>query len=574
MKPLRVALAQFNPTVGDIKKNTDQIIRLIEEAKKKEVDVIAFPELCITGYPPEDLLYKPHFIKENLDALESIAEHAQGIVAVVGFVDHEHDLYNALGVLNDKKVIGKYYKQHLPNYGVFDEKRYFQKGNELLLLEMDGAKIGFAICEDIWQSTNPIQPQALNGAELIININASPFSASKTQSRIEMIKTRARDHLVSIAYVNMVGGQDELVFDGASMIVNPKGEVVAQAKSFEDELLISDISLEQAFRMQLKDTRLKHLRASLADQYTIKTITTAPPRDKKSINLDVNEQLQTESETALIYKALVTGLRDYIRKNGFAKVVIGLSGGIDSALTAAVAVDALGKENVYGILMPSHFSSESSLADAEELAKNLEIEHHTIPIKEAYDQFMGSLSPLFKELPFNTAEENLQARIRGVLLMGLSNKFGWIVIATGNKSEMSVGYSTLYGDLVGGFALLKDVFKTTVYELSKYRNTLSHVIPENSITKPPSAELRPGQKDQDELPPYDILDFIIRAYVEEDYSKEDIVYMGIDEDVVNKVTRLIDMNEYKRRQAPIGVKITDKAFGKDRRMPLTNLYKK
>jgi NAD+ synthase (glutamine-hydrolysing) len=326
--------------------------------------------------------------------------------------------------------------------------------------------------------------------------------------------------------------------------------------------------------MQLKDTRLKHLRASMADQYTIQTVRAVTTAEKKSISLDVNEILKTESETALIYKALVTGLRDYIRKNGFAKVVIGLSGGIDSALTAAVAVDALGSENVYGILMPSHFSSESSLADAKALAVNLEIEHHTIPIKAAYDQFTDSLAPLFKDLPFNTAEENLQARIRGILLMGLSNKFGWIVIATGNKSEMSVGYSTLYGDLVGGFALLKDVFKTTVYELSKYRNTLSPVIPENSITKPPSAELRPGQKDQDELPPYDILDFIIKAYVEEDYSQEDIVYMGIDKTVVNKVTRLIDMNEYKRRQAPIGVKITDKAFGKDRRMPLTNLYKK
>ena len=574
MNPIRIALAQFNPTVGDIAKNTAKIIEQIETAKAKECDIIAFPELAITGYPPEDLLYKPHFIKENMDALDTIAQHTQGIVAVVGFVDYERDLYNALAVLHNGSILGRYYKQHLPNYGVFDEKRYFQKGSELLLLEMGDAKIGFAICEDIWQSTNPIQPQALNGAELIININASPFSASKTQSRIEMVKTRARDHLVSIAYVNMVGGQDELVFDGASMLVNPKGEVVAQAKSFEETLLISDISLEQAFRMQLKDTRLKHLRSSMADRYTINTIRATPPGEKKSINLDVNDLLQLPSETALIYNALVTGLRDYIRKNGFSKVVIGLSGGIDSALTAAVAVDALGKENVYGILMPSEFSSQSSLDDATDLAKNLGIEYHTIAIKDAYRQFLNDLSPLFGDLPFNTAEENLQARIRGILLMGLSNKFGWIVIATGNKSEMSVGYSTLYGDLVGGFALLKDVFKTTVYELSRYRNAIGHVIPENTIIKPPSAELRPGQKDQDELPPYDVLDFIIKAYVEEDYSKDDIVYMGIDRAVVDKVTRLIDMNEYKRRQAPIGVKITDKAFGKDRRMPLTNLFKK
>jgi len=574
LKPLRIALAQFNPAVGDIEKNTNTIIAQIENAKSKECDIIAFPELFITGYPPEDLLYKPHFIKENMDALDKIAEHSQGIVAIVGYVDYDNDLYNALAVLNDNKIIGKYYKQHLPNYGVFDEKRYFQKGSELLLLELNGAKIGFAICEDIWQSTNPIEPQALSGAELIININASPFSTKKMQTRIDMLKTRARDNLVSLAYVNMIGGQDELVFDGASMIINPKGEIVAQAKSFKEELLISDITLEQAFRMQLKDTRLKHLRAGISDRYTINHIKAFTKTDKKSIVLDVEEQENVPCETSLIYKALVTGLKDYIHKNGFSKVVIGLSGGIDSALTATVAADALGSENVYGIMMPSSFSSESSIIDAKELAENLKIKTHTIPIKSAYDQFKDSLAPLFKELPFNTAEENLQARIRGTLLMAISNKFGWIVIATGNKSEMSVGYSTLYGDMVGGFALLKDVFKTTVYELCAYRNNISCVIPKNTITKAPSAELRPGQKDQDELPEYAILDTIIKAYVEEDYSTSDIVRMGVDEKTVNKITRLIDTNEYKRRQAPIGVKITDKAFGKDRRMPLTNLFKK
>lgn len=574
MKPFRIALGQFNPTVGDIDKNKNIIIGQIQKAKEKECDMVVFPELFITGYPPEDLLYKPHFIRENLNALEEIAKHSHDIVAVVGFVDYENDLYNALAVLNDGKIIGKYYKQHLPNYGVFDEKRYFQKGNELLILELNGAKIGFAICEDIWQSANPIEPQALSGAELIININASPFSTKKLQTRIEMLKTRARDNIVSIAYVNMIGGQDELVFDGSSMIINPKGEIIAQAKSFKEELLISDITLEQAFRMQLKDTRLKHLRPTVANNFDIKYISAATKTDKKSIQLDMQELETAQNDTALIYQALVMGLRDYIHKNGFSKVVLGLSGGVDSALTATIAVDALGSENVYGVIMPSMFSSKSSITDAKKLAKNLKITTHTISIKNNYNQFMSSLNPLFKELPFNTAEENLQARIRGTLLMAISNKFGWMVIATGNKSEMSVGYSTLYGDMVGGFALLKDIFKTTVYELCEYRNNISKVIPKNTITKAPSAELRPNQKDQDELPEYAVLDTIIKAYVEEDYSISDIIRMGIDEKTVVKVTKLIDTNEYKRRQAPIGVKITDKAFGKDRRMPLTNLFKR
>ncbi|MDQ1339486.1 MAG: hypothetical protein QG567_638, partial [Campylobacterota bacterium] len=376
MKPFRIALGQFNPTVGDIDKNKNIIIEQIQKAKEKECDMVVFPELFITGYPPEDLLYKPHFIRENLNALEEIAKYSHDIVVVTGFVDYQNDLYNALAVLNEGKIIGKYYKQHLPNYGVFDEKRYFQKGSELLILELNGAKIGFAICEDIWQSTNPIEPQALSGAELIININASPFSTKKLQTRIEMLKTRARDNIVSIAYVNMIGGQDELVFDGSSMIINPKGEIISQAKSLKEELLISDITLEQAFRMQLKDTRLKHLRPTIEGNFTIKYINATTKTDKKSISLITEEREMAQNDTALIYKALVMGLRDYIHKNGFSKVVLGLSGGVDSALTATIAFYALGSENVYGIIMPSMFSSKSSITDAKKLAKNLKITTH------------------------------------------------------------------------------------------------------------------------------------------------------------------------------------------------------
>ncbi|WP_457641765.1 NAD+ synthase [Persephonella sp.] len=572
MKKLRVALGQLNMTVGDIEGNTKKIISAIREAKLYECDIIAFPELAVTGYPPEDLLLKPSFINRNLQAINRIAQASENIITVVGFVDKVEDIYNAAAVLLNGKIIAKYHKNFLPNYGVFDEVRYFQKGNEITLLNIEGYKIGLSICEDIWYPENPINIQAIEGAELIININASPYHIGKIKYREDMLKVRARDNLVSIAYINLVGGQDELVFDGNSIVVGPDGSILTKGSSFEEELILCDIDLDAIFREQLKDNRLRNLRAMYKREERVQEVF-IDYKIKDKFETIPQKTILDRPETEDIYKALVTGVRDYIRKNGFEKVVIGLSGGIDSSLTATIAVDALGKENVKGVLMPSQYTSKESIEDALELAKNLGIETFTIPIKDIFERYINELNPVFEGLESDITEENLQARIRGNLLMALSNKFGWIVLATGNKSEMSVGYATLYGDMVGGFAVLKDVLKTKVYELAEYRNSISPVIPERVIEKPPSAELRPNQKDEDELLPYIILDEIIKLYVEEDMPVQDIIKMGFDRHSVEKVIRLIDRNEYKRRQAPIGIRITHRAFGKDRRMPITNKFR-
>ena len=571
MKKIRLALAQINPVVGDFEYNYNKIVEFIEKAKKLEADIVAFPELALTGYPPEDLILKPSFIEKNLYYLEKLKENVDNIIAIVGFIDKQEDVFNAAAVIYNKDIVGVYHKQFLPNYGVFDENRYFQKGDGLLLLSIDNYKVGVSICEDIWYPENPVNDYAILGAEVVININASPYSQGKVKKREEMLKVRSRDNLISIAYVNMVGGQDELVFDGNSLILDAQGEILAKAESFEEELLLADIDLDEIFRLQLKDNRLKNLRH-------IKK-----PINVKEVRLDYkikNKNNQISQKIALdkkeiedTYKALVVGLRDYINKNGFKKVAIGLSGGIDSSLSACIAVDALGKENVKGVLMPSQYTSKESIEDALELAKNLDIETFTIPIKNIFDKYLEEFQEIFRGLKPDTTEENLQARIRGNILMALSNKFGWIVIATGNKSEMSVGYSTLYGDMVGGFAVLKDVLKTKVYELSYYRNSISKVIPDRVLTKPPSAELRPNQTDEAELLPYPILDQIIQFYVEQDLTVEEIVKLGFEERDVKKIINLIDKNEYKRRQAPIGIKITERAFGKDRRMPITNRFK-
>jgi NAD+ synthase (glutamine-hydrolysing) len=571
MKKIRLALAQINPVVGDFEYNYNKILEFIEKAKKLEADIIAFPELTLTGYPPEDLILKPSFIEKNLYYLEKLKENIDNIIAIVGFINKQEDVFNAAAVIYNKEIVGIYHKQFLPNYGVFDENRYFQKGDGLLLLSIDNYKVGISICEDIWYPENPVNDYAILGTEVVININASPYSQRKVKKREEMLKVRSRDNLISIAYVNMVGGQDELVFDGNSLILDAQGEILAKAESFEEELLLADVDLDEIFRLQLKDNRLKNLRR-------IKK-----PINVKEVRLDYkikNKDNQISQKIALdkkeiedTYKALVAGLRDYINKNGFKKVVIGLSGGIDSSLTACIAVDALGKENVKGVLMPSQYTSKESIEDALELAKNLDIEAFTIPIKNIFDKYLEEFQEIFKGLKPDTTEENLQARIRGNILMALSNKFGWIVIATGNKSEMSVGYSTLYGDMVGGFAVLKDVLKTKVYELSYYRNSISKVIPDRVLTKPPSAELRPNQTDEAELLPYPILDQIIQFYVEQDLTVEEIIKLGFEEKDVKKIINLIDKNEYKRRQAPIGIKITERAFGKDRRMPITNRFK-
>ncbi|WP_456464405.1 NAD+ synthase [Persephonella sp.] len=572
MKKLRLALAQINSTVGDIEGNTEKIIKGIREAKHHDVDIIAFPELAITGYPPEDLLLKPSFINKNIRYLEKIAQESRNIISIVGFVDKVEDIYNASAVLLNGDIVAKYHKNFLPNYGVFDEVRYFQKGNEITILNIQGYKIGMSICEDIWYPENPINIQAIEGAELVININASPYYAGKVKLREDMLRVRARDNLISIAYVNLVGGQDELVFDGNSLVVGPDGDIIAKGKAFEEDLLICDLDLDAIFRKQLKDNRLRNLRAYYKrEERFVEVFLNYKIKDKLDI---IPQRVELDlKEAEEIYKALVLGLRDYIHKNSFEKVVIGLSGGIDSSLTATIAVDALGSENVKGVLMPSQYTSKESIEDAKQLAENLGIEIFVLPITDIFNSYLKELKPVFEGLEPDVTEENLQARIRGNLLMALSNKFGWIVLATGNKSEMSVGYATLYGDMVGGFAVLKDVYKTKVYELAQYRNSISPVIPERVLHKPPSAELKPDQKDEDELLPYVILDEIIYMYVEEDISAEDIAKKGFDRESVERVIKMIDRNEYKRRQAPIGIRITPRGFGKDRRMPITNKYR-
>ncbi|MFN3977713.1 MAG: NAD+ synthase [Sulfurihydrogenibium azorense] len=572
MRKIRVALGQINPIVGDFDYNLQKILDYIKKAKDLQVDIIAFPELALTGYPPEDLILKPSFIEKNLQYIKKLTENVEDIVVIVGFIDKKEDIYNAAAIIHNKNIIATYHKQFLPNYGVFDENRYFQKGNGLTVFEIEGYKFGVSICEDIWYPENPINTYAVEGCEVIFNINASPYSEGKVKKREELLKVRSRDNLVSIAYVNLVGGQDELVFDGNSFFVNPNGEILGKGESLKEDLVVADIDLDEIFRYQLKDNRLKNLRSEYRRSDKVNYIKVDYQIKEKIVNIEQKIVLD-KPDIENTYNALVLGLRDYITKNGFKKVVIGLSGGVDSSLVATIAVDALGNENVKGVLMPSPYTSKESIEDALELAKNLNIETFIIPITNIFQTYLDEFKEIFKGLKPDTTEENLQARIRGNILMALSNKFGWIVLATGNKSEMSVGYSTLYGDMVGGFAVIKDVLKTKVYQLCEYRNSISKVIPDRVLIKPPSAELRPNQTDEAELAPYHILDEIIKMYVEQDCSVEEIIKAGFDEKTVKKIVKLIDTNEYKRRQSPIGIKITERAFGKDRRMPITNRFK-
>ncbi len=570
MRSLRIALAQINVTVGDIEGNRNKIIHYIGEARRLGADVVAFHEMAVTGYPPEDLLLKPDFIEANEKALEDIISATRGITAVVGFVHRDEDIYNAAAVIHDGRLATVYHKMYLPNYGVFDEDRYFQAGQEYIVFELDGTGVGVNICEDIWYPGGPAEIQALvGGAEVIVNISASPYHARKGEFRERMLATRAADSVSIVAFCNLVGGQDELVFDGGSVIFDPKGELIARGRQFEEDLVVADLDVEGVFRRRLHDPRRR--KEKLLSRWEVETIELPPvgSREKPPIS---EHKVPRLAPLAEIYTALVTGSRDYVHKNGFRKVVIGLSGGIDSSLTATIAVDALGAENVTGVFMPSRYSSEESRVDAEELARNLGIAFHVVPIDGAFQAYLDMLSEVFKGLPHDVTEENIQARIRGNILMALSNKFGWLVLTTGNKSEVGVGYCTLYGDTAGGFAVIKDIPKTLVYKLARYRNSLSPVIPERVFTKPPSAELRPDQKDTDSLPPYEILDSILHACVEEDRSVEEIVAMGFDEELVRRVAKMVDRNEYKRRQSPPGVKITPRAFGKDRRLPITNRY--
>ncbi|AMW32315.1 NAD+ synthase [Fervidobacterium islandicum] len=578
MKKVRIALAQINTTVGDVDGNKQKIIEFIKRAAEYDSDVLVFPEMSITGYPPEDLLFKTHFVQDNIKALEEIAMHVpRSLIAVIGFVDKDGDIYNAAAVVNDGKIVAKYHKNYLPNYGVFDEMRYFQKGNRALVIEFDNVRMGVTICEDIWYPGGPARAEALYAdAQILVNLSASPYYQGKLLWREKMLSTRANDNLAVVAYVNLVGGQDELVFDGASIVLNEAGQLLARAKQFEEDLLIVDVDVDSVDKARLKDPRRRQdkLMVTKEDLECIEFVG-IPFERKEKKNKITNRVEPLLSDVAEVYNALVVSLRDYATKNGMKQAVIGLSGGIDSSLVACIAVDALGRENVIGVSMPGPFSSEHSKEDAQLLAENLGIRFLTIPIVDAYNTLLRTLKPVFGDLPFDTTEENLQARIRGVILMALSNKFGWLVLTTGNKSESATGYSTLYGDTAGGYAVIKDLYKTMVYKLSEYVNQKAgrEIIPHRVFIKPPSAELRENQTDQDKLPPYEVLDQILKLYVEEDCSVEEIVKLGFDEKTVKEVAKMVNINEYKRRQTPPGPKVTQRAFGKDRRLPITNGYK-
>ncbi len=556
-KTIRIAIAQINCTVGDLDGNAKKIIEYLQKAKTLGADIVSFPELAITGYPPEDLLLKEAFIADNLEALKHVAKNVNEIVAIVGFVDKTgRDLYNAAAVIYKGEVKGICHKELLPNYGVFDEKRYFKQGKDSGIFRLGDLTFGVNICEDIWHTEGPVCAQAALGASLIVNINSSPYHAGKVKEREDIVRKQAKSNNVVVSYANLLGGQDELVFDGQSMVVDNTGKVLARGEAFKEDIVAFDVDIS------VDKTKESKMATVIAENYAPKA---KPPLAKKD--------LRPTELTAEIYQALLLGLRDYVTKNGFRKVIIGLSGGIDSALVAAMAADALGKENVIGVFMPTHYSSLQSDIDAKAVATNLGIKYSAISIEHIFKLYRMSLDPHFAGLPKDITEENIQARIRGNVIMALSNKFGYIVLATGNKSEMSTGYATLYGDMVGGFAVIKDVPKTLVYKLAAYRNSIGKVIPESVMTKAPTAELKPDQKDQDILPPYDLLDKILKEYVEEDKGYDEIVAMGFNKDIVAKVINMVDKSEYKRRQSPPGIKITPKAFGRDRRMPITNKYK-
>ncbi len=571
MRRFRMGLAQVNPTVGDLEGNIRKVIEWMDRARALGCDLIAFPELVLTGYPPEDLLFKPAFIEANLKALEAVAHASRNVTAIVGFVDKRDDIFNAAAVLHDGRQVGVYHKQYLPNYGVFDENRYFQAGTEAPVFVLGETVFAANICEDIWYPTGPTTAQALAGAELVITINGSPYHAGKGHFREKMLATRAADDLVCLAFVNLVGGQDELVFDGQSFIFNEKGECMARGKAFEEDLVVADVDLDRVFRARLHDSRRRKEKLRSPDQVPRIALRPLPVQEKPALPPREVTALEAVEE---VYQALVLGTRDYVKKNGFRRVVVGLSGGIDSALVAAIACEALGPENVIGVTLPSPYSSAGTKADARRVAENLGIEFLSLPIPSIFKAYRRALVKPFKGLKEDVTEENIQARIRGTLLMALSNKFGWLVLTTGNKSEIGVGYCTLYGDMAGGFAVIKDVPKTLVYQLARHVNgRAGHtVIPGSVFERPPSAELRPNQTDQDTLPPYPVLDQILEAYVEEDKGLREIVAQGFDRAIVRNVIGMVDRNEYKRRQGPIGIKITPRAFGKDWRLPIVNRF--
>ena len=578
MRTFRIALAQINVTVGDLSGNTTRILDCIAEARRSQVDLIAFPELAIPGYPPEDLLLKPQFLDENRRCVDRVATASEGIAVVVGFADaRDSEVYNAAGLAYDGRLVDVYHKQFLPNYGVFDEDRYFRPGESSQVYVVNGTAVGVNICEDIWYPVGPTVAQRAAGAEVIVNINGSPFHAGKRGFRDKMLATRAADNEVFLAYVNLVGGQDELVFDGASMVFDPLGASVVSASQFEEDLLIVDLGVESVFRSRLREPRpRKEDTSALVGSGRGELIQVSGWRGEDRGPLKNGaRQGRFYDGPEEVYQALKLGTRDYVRKCGFSKVLIALSGGIDSSLVAAIAVDALGSDNVVGVSMPSRFSSEGSVVDAKLLAENLGIDLWTLPIEPSFKAMLDTLAHHFEGTDWGVAEENIQSRVRGNLIMALSNKLGWLVLTTGNKSEMATGYATIYGDMSGGFAVIKDVPKVMCYDLARFRNSIEEepLIPQSVIDKPPSAELRPDQLDQDSLPPYDELDPILKAYVEDDLSFDEIIAIGNDPDVVKKIIDLVDRSEYKRRQAAPGIKITPRNFGRDRRMPIANRWR-
>ncbi|MEY3700666.1 MAG: hypothetical protein RIT16_1026 [Actinomycetota bacterium] len=557
-RSVRVGLAQFNPVVGGIAQNSERIRELYTLANNAGCDIVAFPELSITGYPPEDLVLKSGFVAENQQAMREIVAATGECVAVFGFVSgSQGDLRNSAAIASRGLLHGTYDKHLLPNYSVFDEERYFTPGSAFSLFTIAGVNVGVTICEDIWQSEGPVKAQAQAGAALNININGSPFHRGKFDERQQMVSERAKDNSCAIVYVNQVCGQDELVFDGGSMVFDHHGDLVMRAPQFEEKLTFVDLEVNESL--------------STRGVPVIEVSAESRARGEEQRGLISSPAADLEQ----VFGALVLGTRDYVRKNGFTDVVIGLSGGIDSALVAAVAVEALGKQHVHGVSMPSRYSSEGSKTDAAILANNLGIDMQTISIEPAFSAYLDMTAASFSGKPADLTEENLQSRVRGTTLMALSNKFGWMVLTTGNKSELAVGYFTLYGDSVGGYAVIKDLLKTTVYDLCRHINERSgrELIPESVISKPPSAELRPGQRDDQSLPPYEVLDPILELYVEQDRTAAEIISMGFDEALVRRISRLVDVNEYKRRQGPPGVRVSLKAFGKDRRLPITNAYR-
>ena len=577
MRTFRLALAQVNPTVGDIAGNTKIVLERIEEAREVKADLIAFPELMLTGYPPEDLLLKPSFIRDNQAALAVVVAAAKDIAVVTGFVDGSaNEVFNAAAVAWDGQLVGAYHKVYLPNYGVFDEDRYFKPGRVCPVYTINGVGVGVNICEDIWYALGPVPVQREAGAKVIVNINGSPFHAGKCAAREQMLVERASDNGLYIGYLNTVGGQDELVFDGASVILDGDGTPIARAAQFQEEMLVADLDMERVFPRRSREplSRKETPPPLSAIEGTERVeVSSYRPQERPEAQVRLAEPLDDVAE---VYHALVLGTRDYVRKNGFSKVLVSLSGGVDSSLTCVIAVDALGAENVEGIAMPSRYSSEGSVTDSEEMVDSMGVNLRILPIESVHHAMEGALDPFFAGTEPNIAEQNIQARIRGNLLMAVSNKFGWLVLTTGNKSELAMGYATLYGDMAGGFAVIKDVPKTLVYKLSEWRNRnpdfIGAPIPTSVLTKPPSAELKPDQRDDDDLPPYDILDQVLEAYVEEDRSYDDMLGMGFDPAVVQRVMRSVDRNEFKRRQGAVGIKITPRAFGRDRRMPIVNRY--